>query len=131
MGTELSGVQAQEEGSELSPARRKKQDTRKEQGADLQPSLSDYGEKENSWEVCTSLLQIEKATRAAGGRAKLIPAESALCSGSECWGFFSPKLFINPFHPLKMDFHLKKVQNLEVPTQHILQALLQPLQFVF
>lgn len=56
----------------------------------------------------------------------------ALCAqGVNVGGFFSPKLFINPFHPLKMDFHLKKVQNLEVPTQHILQALLQPLQFVF
>lgn len=88
MGTELSGVQAQEEGSKLNLACRKQQDTQKEQGADLQPSLSDYGEKENSWEVCTSLLQIEEAVRAAGGRAKLIPTESAQCSGGECWGFF-------------------------------------------
>lgn len=66
------------------------------------------------------------------GEQKLIPTESAQCSASEgCWGFFPPKLFINPFHPLKLDFHLRKMQNLEVPTQHTLQALLQPLQFVF
>lgn len=60
----------------------------------------------------------------------LLRVHSAQCSASERWGF-SPKLFINPFRSLKLDFHLKKKQNLDVPTQHTLQALLQPLQFVF
>lgn len=91
LGIELSGVQAQEEFSKLSLACRKQQDTQKEQGADLQPSLSDYGEKRSSWEVC-SLLQMEEAVKVAGGRAKLIPTERAQCSGSESW-FIVTKAF--------------------------------------
>lgn len=101
--TNLSGVQAWEEGNNLSLACRKQQDTQKEQGADLQPSLSDNGEKGNSWEVWASLSQIEKAAKVAGGRAKLIPTKSAQCTGSECW-HFPPKAFYKSISPTKAGF---------------------------
>lgn len=68
--------------------------TQKEQGADFQPSLSDYGEKENSWEVCVSLLQFEKAVNVAGGRAKLIAANTTQCSGG---AFFLFSFFFQVF----------------------------------